>query len=1397
MGARIRAFDWSAHPLGPIETWPQSLQVVIRIMLSSRYAMWLGWGPEFYFFCNDAYLPTVGIKESWVLGASAKEVWAEIWPDIGPRAESVVATGEATWDEELLLFLERSGYQEETYHTFSYSPAPDDDGSVGGMLCVVTEVTDRVIGERRLTFLRELGSALTEVETEDELFAALGRHLVARDKDLPFALVYLVEEAGRSARLVSSHNLEAGDALAPLVVDLEAGDAPWPLDTSLRQILSVPLSERFDAIPTGPWDKPSREAVVVPLFEQGQERTTGFLVAGINPYRPLDAEYTGFIELLTGQIAAGLSNARAYEDAQRRAEALAELDRAKTAFFSNVSHEFRTPLTLMLAPLEDSLAESSDDAESRARLELIHRNGLRLLKLVNTLLDFARVEAGRADASYEATDLAALTEDLASVFRSAVERAGLRFVVDCAPLEEPIFVDRDMWEKIVSNLLSNAFKFTFEGEIEVRLAPAGEHVELTVRDTGPGIPAEEVPRLFERFHRVEGARGRTHEGTGIGLALVHELVKLHGGTIKVESEVGRGTTFVVSIPRGRAHLSQDQIGRGRSLATTAVGAQTYVEEVMRWLPADSSGQAALQGFDGSSAAARSKGTASARILLADDNADLREYVRRLLAATYEVEAVADGEAALASAIASPPDLVLTDVMMPKLDGFKLLEKLREDERTKAVPVIMLSARAGEEARVEGLEAGADDYLTKPFSARELLARTSARLEIERVRREGERRVLAVLETLLDQAPLGVYLVDSGFRLQQVNPTARLVFAELGDVIGRDFGDVIRQIRPDAQANEIIARFRHTLETGEGFREPEFVSRRRSGDVLGYFEWQIDRIALPDGELGVVCYFRDISDQVLARRTIAESEERFRTLTQATTSVVWESDPDGGFVAPQEAWERYTGQAWEAHRGFGWVDAIHPDDRMALLTSWTATRERTETFAGEGRVWSAVHGAYRYFEVRAVPIFGRDGSVREWIGTVTDVDDRKSIEREREQALEREQAARVDAEAANRLKDDFLATLSHELRTPLNSMLGWTRLLRSGKLDDATAMRALETIDRNTVSQAKLIEDILDVSRIVTGKLRMSVQPVDLGTVTLAAIDSNRPAAAARGVRIETVLDSYTGTLLGDAERLQQVVWNLVSNAVKFTPKGGKIQVHLERINSHLELSVTDTGQGIAPEFLPHVFDRFRQADGGSTRMFGGLGLGLAIVRHIVELHGGSVSAESPGEGLGATFTVRLPLTLARREVAGPERVSTNDVPASRPLDAVDRIDGVRLLVVDDEEDTRELLRHVLSEFGGEVRTAGSSSEALALLDGSGGGWRPDAILSDIGMPGEDGYALIRAVRSHAEASIRNLPAIALTAYARPEDRLRALASGFEQHLPKPIEPAELIVVIKSLTRPRV
>ena len=1259
----IREKDWSKTPLGSAEHWPSSLHTVLRLMLSSRYSMWLGWGPELTFFYNDAYgQQTLAGKHPWALGQPASAVWAEIWDTLNVRIQHVLSTGEATWDEGLRLFLERNGYPEETYHTFSYSPAPGDaPGETAGLFCVVIEETERVIGDRRLALLRDFATKLAHAKSALEVLAAVEECLTADGRDLPFSLVYLLDAEGKTMRQVSHSGFRAAHPNAPDELPV-AGAELWPIaallsDGALRTV-DLPLDRAW---PKGPWEHELTRAVLLPIAQPGEARPAGVFIAGLNPHRPFDDGLRSFVELFVGQLAAGLASAGAYEAAQRRAEALAQIDRAKTAFFSNVSHEFRTPLTLMLGPTEDALA-SPDRALSGPNLETVHRNELRLLKLVNGLLDFARIEAGRAQAAYQPTDLRALTVDLSSTFRSAIERAGLEFNVQCDELPEPLYIDHDLWEKIVLNLLSNALKFTFSGSISVRLSWRDGHAQLAIADTGVGVASQELPRLFERFHRVEGTRARTHEGSGIGLALVHELVRLHGGTIAVSSEVDHGTTFTIEIPGGKAHLPAESITSER-LTPTRSSHAAFVEEALRWVPTSpNSSPAPGVGPDES-------GKFNARILVADDNADMRDYISRLLGSHWAVEAVSDGVEALQAAERSVPDLVLADVMMPRLDGFGLIRELRRQPGTATTPIILLSARAGEEATAEGLRAGADDYLVKPFVASALLIRVEAQLSAARLRATLRRTAEAErqrLELIFRESPAAICILrGEELRIELANPLILEVWGKSAEIIGRPFLEAVPEI------------------LGQGF------------------------------------------------------EELLRSV-------------------------RETGVPYRGKEALARLD-----------------RERNGT-----RVDA-------YFDFVYAPFPGQDGAIDAVFVHAYEVTEQVLARRNSDRLREAEHLARQDAEAANRLKDEFLATMSHELRTPLNAILGWASLLQRGDIQDPEGIqRGLTTIERNAQAQARLIEDVLDVSRIISGKLRLDGGRVSLRAIASAALDVVRPAANARRVQLQIETDAHDQfELIGDADRLQQIIWNLLSNAVKFTPADGRVTLGLERAGSVIRLTVRDTGAGIAPEHLPFIFERFRQVDSSTTRKYGGLGLGLAIVRHLVELHGGSVSAASEGVGRGATFMVELPVRALRDTPSKPnhEQGAEESAASEREIAA---LPGVKVLIVDDDEDSRSLLELALDRTGALVCVADSAASAFAVLEQQG----VDVLISDIGMPEEDGFSLMRRLR--VLRNPHDLPAIALTAYAREEDVARALEAGFQRHVAKPTDVAALARLVAELVEER-
>ncbi len=766
MARLMRATEWSKTALGAPENWSPALRMMAKFLLANRFPQLLWWGPQFCSLYNDAYIPVLGAKHPWALGQPVNEVWQEIWHVLKPLIETPFRGGPATWMEDISLEINRRGFFEETHFTIAYSPVPDETtaSGIGGVLATVHEITDKVIGERRVHALRELGAHSTEPRSAEEACAIVGETLSPFSKDIPFLLLYLLDEKSKKATNTCCLSVDANDRACPKSIALGSqADEVWPLfiahATEDIQLVDE-LETKFDAVPQGPWLDAPTMAAIVPIRSNMQHQLAGFMIAGVSSRIHFDDRYRDFLELMSTQIATMIANARAYEQERKRAEALAELDRAKTLFFSNISHELRTPLTLLLGPTETALS-SGNGALTGADLKMVYRNELRLLKLVNTLLDFSRIEAGRVQAVYEPTDLCALTADIASAFRSAMEKADLEFTVTCEPFDEPIYVDRQMWEKIVLNLLSNAFKFTFEGHVQLTLKRIGESVELIVRDTGVGIPQDQLPRIFERFHRVENAHARTYEGTGIGLALVQELVRLHGGSVHVESEPGAGSSFHVTIPTGTAHLPADGIQSVSSQNSTAITAEAYISEAERWLPelpTDPPRVSSIRCAASEVAAATPRQERDV-IVIADDNADMREYLAHLLREHYVVHAVPDGIEAIQATRKLRPALVLADVMMPGIDGFGVLSEIRSDESLRGIPVILLSARAGEEASIEGLQAGADDYLVKPFTARELIARVTTHVKMANLRRkaaEREARLRAEADIALAASGTGTF-----------------------------------------------------------------------------------------------------------------------------------------------------------------------------------------------------------------------------------------------------------------------------------------------------------------------------------------------------------------------------------------------------------------------------------------------------------------------------------------------------------------------------------------------------------------------------------------------------------------------------------------------------------------
>jgi signal transduction histidine kinase/DNA-binding response OmpR family regulator len=1235
LGKLIRAHDWSCTPLGPLERWPQSLKTATAILLASPVPIVLLWGPEGIMIYNDAYAVFGGARHPRLLGSKVLEGWPEV-ADFNANVMRVGLAGGTLAYRDQHLVLHRHGRAEDVWTNLDYSPVPDEGGKPAGVLAIVVETTERVVGERRLRTLREIGSRTTPARSVETVCqTALAAMAQENPADLPAALLYLA--AGGQLRLAAYYGVKPSDEAQSLagsggadllaaVAALQRGETREVSAHALIEDDTGPV-DRFYLLPITAGETLAG-ALAVARVSGILQGPAGETAAQTSPRHwmdsPEEARLRQFMELVASQVSKAIAAAQTLEGERRRAESLAELDRAKTSFFSNISHEFRTPLTLMLGPLAEVAADPTLSHAAREQLVVARRNSLRLLKLVNSLLDFSRLEAGRTQPWFEPTDLAALTRDLASTFRSAIERAGLEFAVECPPLAQPVHVDREMWERIVLNLISNAFKFTLAGRIAIHLREDRSEAVLEVIDTGSGIAPSELPRVFERFHRIEGVEARTQEGSGIGLAMVQELVRLHGGSVSARSAHGAGSTFEVRLPLGAAHLPADRLRPAREPGEAGIGSHAWLEEAQRWM----SGAAAQSGETLPSgewplplARAGAGARPPQRLLVADDNADMRAYLRELLSPTYRVETVSNGEQALAAVERERPALVLADVMMPRGNGLELLDSLRAHEQTRDIPIVLLSARAGEEARVEGLQAGADDYLVKPFSGRELLARIGTLLELTRMRAER----------------------DAQFRAF-VGATSDAVFRMSGD-----------------------------------WSEMRFLE---------------------------------------GNRFIADTKE------------------------PTRDWlERY----------------IPTGDRPQILTAIQEMLRSRRCPSLEHRVLR-IDGSIGWALSRAVPIEDACGDIIEWFGTTSNITDRKLAEAEVARAEEklREEARR---------KDEFLAMLAHELRNPLAPITNASELLLHTVKDDGRPRLAIEMIRRQALHLTRLVDDLLDVSRITQGRIHLQRTAVNLAHVIAQAVETIEPLLRQKRLRLASTTSSYELYVEGDLARLIQCVVNVLGNAVKYTDPPGEIRVQARAQGALAVIEISDNGAGIAAELMPRIFDLFVQGERTLDRAEGGLGIGLCVVKRLIEMHGGEVRASSPGTGLGATFEITLP----RIERPRPAAVPT--VGADTP--------SRRILVVDDNADAADSLAILLGLQGHETRIAQSGPEALEAAAAFG----PDIALLDLGLPGMDGYEL--AARLRAMAQLRHIRLVALTGYGRSEDRQRTQAAGFDDHLVKPVDLAAL------------
>ncbi|WP_247234800.1 ATP-binding protein [Telluribacter sp. SYSU D00476] len=1135
LGELIRSMDWSKTPLGEVDCWPQSLRSALSICLGSSFPIALYWGRELTLLYNDAWSPIPGNKHPWALGRPGRQVWPELWDTIGPMFENVIKTGEATRSKDELLPMQRNGYTEECYFDYTFSPIRGEGGSVEGIFNAVIETTYRVISERRTHILQSLVESTNKCRSVNEVGKLVVKALKGSDKDLPFFLLYrLGEKSGfqQEAHLIASTGIPLSEEISPKTLSLLEGeeDQVWPLSEVLKKGQSKYLSDlsvRFGKIPEGVWPEPINEALLVPV-KLASSGLSGFVIAGISSRRELDKEYQGFIESIASHISTAFINARAYEEERQRAEALTEIDKVKTAFFSNVSHEFRTPLTLILGPLEEILSQAEElPPQISQNLEATHRNALRLQKLVNSLLEFSRLEAGRVQAHYVPVNLGALTKDLTSGFRTIIEKAGLQFTVECESLGCPAYVDREMWEKIVLNLLSNAYKYTLKGSIQVSLKREGDWAVLSVQDTGVGIPKEELPRMFERFHRVPTTVGRTHEGTGIGLSMVHELVKLHQGQIQVQSTRGQGSTFTVSIPLGKAHLPAEQVSEQPVQAEGSYLLRAFVQEVEPLLENETSNHkwmAPDQGFatEADSLAQLDKET---NILIVDDNYDMRAYLQRLLEPHFLVRTAANGRSALDRIARRIPDLIISDVMMPVMDGKELLIQLKKKPDTARIPVILLSARAGEEARIDGLDAGADDYLVKPFSGKELLSKIKSQIKIARVRNHNETQ----LRNLFMQVPMAVSITRGPDHvIELANERALEIWDKTAaDVLNKPAMEVFPELR--GTALEGIAN--HVYSEGQRFVTAESpVTLRRNGTLETIFaQFVYEPLRDETGKVtGIMTVGHEITDLVRARQLAQTSAQELEK----------------------------------------------------------KVRERTAELE------------------------------------------------KKNQELKR----------TNQELEQFAYVSSHDLQEPLRKIQTFSDMVLAKMKDpNFDAASYLQKINASAQRMSILIKDLLNYSRV--NKAEQYFEPVNLNQVLENVLGDFEVLIRQKNAQL---FCSPLPTIMGVPVQLNQLFYNLISNALKFSERPPVIRISARTITSpdqttllprqaeghYTELTIEDNGIGFSQEYVDKIFTIFQRLN--DRQKYNGTGIGLAICKKIVENHGGYITATGV-EGKGATFTMYLPI----------------------------------------------------------------------------------------------------------------------------------------------------------------
>ncbi|WVQ81842.1 hypothetical protein IAT38_003969 [Cryptococcus sp. DSM 104549] len=1416
--------DWSKTPLGPRELWPQSLKTIVSLVLNYPHQSCLWWGPELTLIYNEPYAQAIH-KHPSLFGMSGPVAWSEIWASLGPLSE-VVLKGTPVWKEDDFLLFKQLPHQGdgvfEEYHTWMWVPVQKEDGTAGGLWNATIRTTEKVLVERRLATVREMGQRTSIARTKEEFITGMLDILGSNPKDIPFAALYDVQtttqkkdgpyaaeipvkaDAGEvvqvdaelvgsigipdnhpstpshlsfplrhrrtstAARFTQGGGLSSSPALSVLSSFSSSGIPPqpladsdhsfpppvdqWPIREALqsrRLILVEDCSAFIQDFPIRVWDELPNAAVVVPISSDSDEGVpTSVLVLGLNIRRPFDEPYESFV------LASCIAAVRSYEAERQQVDELAALDRAKSVLFSNISHELRTPLTLVSGPIDDILRDTPD-GQRKDTLMMVRRNVRRLSRLVSTLMDVSRLEAGRMKGTFRPVNLGLLTRDLSMLFKAAIEKAGLKYVVEVDTSNQAAYIDPEHWEKIVFNLIGNAMKYTMSGFVRVKLSYTEEDAILSVQDSGVGIPHSDIGLIGERFHRVQSV-SRSHEGTGIGLALTKELVALHGGRLEVESSTvdesvdgSHGSTFRARIPLGADHLNPDSIDTGRLPNSSELTyGQGMVDEAMQWVRDGNSvissddSTAALSGdSSGPSSKAIDPSTLYFQkndvIMLVEDSADTRRYMKSIFSQYCTVVEAHDGKEALELCAKQIPDLVISDVMMPNLDGFGLLQAMKESKELRVVPVIILTARGTDDSKVSGIMAGADDYLAKPFNAREIVARAHMQLQLGKKIRHLEEAFeerTAELRVLAEYSPAGIFRADQSGTLTWANPSW--------------YG--IANYPTDQPCDQI--------------KWVEYVVEHQQEAVMDFW-----------------------------RNALSSTE-----------------------VSQTGDWEHTNGR-WTISTGGGAITNLSRSTiiRLDLIQP----------------------------------------GLKGLLGCVTDITERKLRETfQRQQVVEAEQR-RADAEEAKRQQELLIDITSHEIRNPISSVMqisSLTNLLSLQEqlvlsIENKTAftptrqlmnnieedLEALESIYQCGLSQERISNDVLSLGRIQLDMLQMFDVEFDMirEAQNILSVFQNE----ARMKRINLTFkagDSLQKLGLrwakADLVRLNQITTNLLSNAIRFTATSEVRKIVLQTEASfeppvegtcvmpreptrpkkltddmpmYLYASVADTGPGLAEDEVQKLFQRFSQVSPKTHTIFGGSGLGLFVCRKLTELMGGGIEVISE-KGKGSTFRFYIE---AKTCHTAPTRESSR--PRTRiPKDSA-RYFGLsrkpHVLIVEDNLINQTVLARQLKHCNLTCDVANNGLEALEKIRKVSSigvhSEEPafDCVLMDLEMPVMDGLTAVKHIREEETSGKlhRNL-VIALTGNARQGQIDEAKASGMDEVVIKPYRLDDLLHKIEEMMKIR-